>query len=158
MRRVEKLHIAVEQLGDALKAYFDGHFHSAIVLAGAAEQLLAAYVQKHGLIPAYSAMRAAIVKIANGLKARDGNASRATTEKDIGDLMNRVYNNSKHAGTKDLVVWMDPKLAAQEVIDRAISNYDVLFARSEYNLPDLPLAQNFMMESVQQVQMEEGET
>lgn len=156
MRRVEKLHIATEQLEDALKAYFDGRFHSAIVLAGAAEQLLAAYVQKHRLTPAFSEMRAAIVKIANGLKARDGNTGRPTTEKDIGDLMNRVYNNSKHAGTKDLVVWMDPKLAAQEVIDRAVSNYDVLFARGDYDLAAIPLAQQFMMETVQHVHMEEG--
>ena len=158
MRQVHKLDIAVEQLEDALKAYFDGRFHSAIVLGGAAEQLLAGYVAKHGLTPAWSQMRTAIVKIANALKAQDGDSTDPTTEKDIGDLMNRVYNNSKHAGTKDHVVWMHPKLAAQEVIDRAISNYDALFGRSEYNLADLPLAQRFMTESVEQVQMEERET
>jgi hypothetical protein len=116
---------------------------------------LAGYVAKHGLTPAWSQMRTAILKIANALRAEDGDSSGQTTEKEIGDLMNRVYNNSKHAGTKDHIVWMDPKLAAQEVIDRAVSNYDVLFARSDYNLSDLPLAQRFMTESVEQVRMEE---
>ena len=155
MRQVQKLDIAVEQLEDALRAYFDGRFHSAMVLAGAAEQLLAGYVRKHGLTPAWSQMRTAIVKIANALKAQDGNSGSPTTEKDIADLMNYVYNNSKHAGTKDHIVWMAPKLAAQEVIDRAISDYDVLFARNDYNLSELPLAQRFMTESVEQVRMEE---
>lgn len=158
MRQVQKLDIAVEQLEDALKAYFEGHFHSAVVLAGAAEQLLAGYVSKHGLTPAWSQMRSAIVNIANALKAQVGDTSSPTTDKDIGDLMNRVYNNSKHAGTKDHLVWMDPKLAAQEVIDRAISNYDVLFALGDYDLRDLPLAQRFMMESVEQVRIEEHGT
>jgi hypothetical protein len=155
MRQVQKLDIAVEQLEDALKAYFDGRFHSAIVLAGAAEQLLGGYVLKHRLTPAWSQMRSAILKIANALNEKDGHSGSPSTGKQIGDLMNRVYNHSKHAGAKDHTVWMDPKLAAQEVIDRAISNYDVLFGRNEYNLPDLALAQRFMTESVEQVQMEE---
>lgn len=155
MRQVQKLDIAAEQLEDALKAYFDGRFHSAIVLAGAAEQLLAGYVLKHGLTPAWSHMRTSILKIANALKEQDDHGSSLSTEKDIGDLMNRVYNHSKHAGAKDHGVWMDPKLAAQEVIDRAISNYDVLFGRGDYDLSDLPLAQRFMTEPVEQVQMEE---
>jgi hypothetical protein len=158
MRQVQKLHIATEQLEDALKAYFDGRFHSAVVLAGAAEQLLAGYVAKHGLTPAWSQMRTAIVKIANVLKAQEGNTGSPTTEKDIGDLMNHVYNNSKHAGTKDHIVWMDPKLAAQEVIDRAITNYDALSTRNDYNLSDLPLAQQFMMETVEQERIEGNET
>jgi hypothetical protein len=34
-RSIEKLQIALEQLEDALEAYFAGRFHSAIVLAAA---------------------------------------------------------------------------------------------------------------------------
>lgn len=57
MREAQRLEIAVERVEDALKAHFDGRFHSAIVLAGAAEQLLAGYVAKHGLTPARIELR-----------------------------------------------------------------------------------------------------
>ncbi len=53
MREAKKLDIAVEELEDALKAYFDARYHSAIVLAGAAEQLLAGYLLKNNQEPAW---------------------------------------------------------------------------------------------------------
>ena len=80
-----------------------------------------------------------------------------TTEKDIGDLLNRAYNHSKHAGKKDHVISFDPKFEANAIIDRAISNFDLLFSRPEYNLTDLPLAQQFRMESVEDITSEEAD-
>jgi hypothetical protein len=154
MQQVKKLDMAVEQLEDALTAYFNGRFHSAIVLAGAAEQLFAGYVLKHGMKPAWSQMRSIITKIANGLTQRETGTFGTTTEDDIGNLMNRAYNHSKHAGKKDHLVEMNPKFEAQELIDRAISNYDALFTRVEYDLPDIPLAQRFRMESVEHIHLE----
>jgi hypothetical protein len=65
--------------------------------------------------------------------------------------MNRVYNHSKHAGKTELEIDMDPKDEAARVIDRAISNYDQLFARVEHELPELPQAQRFRMESISNV-------
>lgn len=38
MEEVQKLNIVVEELEDALQAYFNDRFHSATVLAGAAEE------------------------------------------------------------------------------------------------------------------------
>jgi hypothetical protein len=146
MKQVEKLSMAVEQLEDALLAYFDRRFHSAIVLAGAAEQLLAGYVMKHGLTPTFPQMRTAITKLSHGPKTLDGSGGARTTEKDIGDLINQAYNNSKHAGTSDHTVWMNPKFEAQEIIDRAISNYDAVAWHSKYGLTYLPLAQQFKVE------------
>lgn len=154
MQQVQKLTMAVEQLEDALAAYFSGRFHSAIVLAGAAEQLFAGYVLKHDMKPAWSQMRSVITKIANGITQRDTGAVGTTTEDDIGDLMNRAYNHSKHAGRKDHLVEMNPRFEAQELIDRAISNYDALFARLDYDLPELPLAQRFRMESIEDIHFE----
>ena len=147
--------MAVEQLEDALKAYFDGRFHSAIVLAGAAEQLFAGHVLKHGMEPAWSQMRRTVTMIANGLLYRATGELGTTTEKEIGDLLNRAYNHSKHAGTKDHVIRMNPKFVARELIDRTVSNYDMLFERRDYSLPDIPLIQRFVHESVDQVQLED---
>ena len=138
--------MAVEQLEDALKAYFDRHFYSAIVLAGAAEQLLAGYVMKHGLTPSFPQMRTAITKLSQGSETRDGSGVAQTTEKDVGEQMNRVYNNSKHAGTDDHTIWMNPKFEAQEIIDRAISNYDAIAWHSKYGLTYLSLVQQFKVE------------
>ncbi|MBU1222789.1 MAG: hypothetical protein KKA22_06470 [Gammaproteobacteria bacterium] len=150
--------MAVEQLEDALKAYFANRYHSAIVLAGASEQLLAGYVLKHKMEPSWSQMRGAITKIANGLHQQVAGKPGMTTEKNIGDLLNRAYNHSKHAGTKDHIVLMNPKFEARELIDRCISNYDMLFARTDYRLQDIPLIQNFMHESINEVQFEDEAT
>ena len=38
------------------------------------------------------------------------------------------------------------------------ADYDVLFASNDYSLADLPLAQRFMTESVEQLRMEHRET
>lgn len=146
-KEIQKLDIAFEQLEDALDAYFKGRFHSAIVLAGAAEQLLAGYVQKHGQTPAWLQDRKVVTKIANGLKSRSESISKPTTEKQIGDLMNHAYNHSKHAGTKDHSLIFDAKFEAEAVIDRAISNFDMLEACGGYDLPELPLAQRFRVDS-----------
>ena len=145
MQEVRKIDMAVQQLEDALRAYFDGRHHSALVLAAASEQLFAGYMHLHEIKPAFSSMRTAIVKIANGLKSHEGGDFKPTTEKDIGDLLNRAYNHSHHAGKTELEVHMNPKFEAQETIDRAISNFDTLMFK--YDLAEVPLAQRFIMES-----------
>jgi hypothetical protein len=146
MRKIQKIDIAFEQLGDALEAYFAGRFHSALVLAAAAEQLFAGYLYKYGLTPAYINERYIITKLSNRLRYVSG--EKETTEKDIGAFLNRVYNHSKHAGKDELDVWMDAKDEARRVIDRAISNYDQLSLRIEHDLQDLPLAQRFRVEPI----------
>ena len=156
MAKISKLDIAIEQLEDALRSYFARRYHSAIVLAGAAEQLLAAYVMRHQVTPAWLEERRIITKIANGLRARDeGGDDEKTTEQDIGDLLNHAYNHSKHAGKKDHLISFNPRFESNAIIDRAISNFDALFSRSEYNLTDLPLAQEFRMESSDEVTLED---
>ncbi len=145
LRQIEKLQIAIEQLEDALEAYFAERFHSAIVLAGASEQLLAGYVLKHGETPSWVQTRGAVTRIANAL--RDDADKELTTEKQIGNFLNRAYNNSKHAGTSDHSVVMDPQYEAKAVIDRAITNLDVLEARGVEGLREVPLAERFMVES-----------
>lgn len=150
MQEVKKIDMAVQQLEDALTAYFNGRYHSALVLAAAAEQLFAGYLHLHGLEPAFSNMRKAIVKIANGLK--QASDPTLTTEKNIIKLLNRAYNHSHHAGSTELELWMNPKFEAQETVDRAISNFDAL--SSAYGLPVLPLSQRFSVESANEVALE----
>jgi len=151
MKEIKKLDMAVEQLEDALKAYFDGRYHSATVLAGAAEQLFAGYLLSHKQEPAWTNMRSAATKIANGLKQQSGAVEDPTTLDDMGKVMNHIYNNSKHSGSKDHVLRFDAKLGAQQVIDRTISNFDALSGRAEYDLPVIPLAQRFMTESIEDI-------
>jgi hypothetical protein len=156
MSPIDKLELAVQELDDALRCYFERRHHSALVLAAAAEQLFAGYVIKHGGTPAWRQDRLTITKIANGLRSLDdGSEHEGTSEKDIGDLLNRAYNHSKHAGKSDLTVEHDPVFEAQAALDRAITNFDFLCGRVEYSLPDLPLAQQFRMESVQGVPLGE---
>lgn len=151
LRDVEKRDIGIEQLDDSMKLYFDDHYHSAIVLAGAAEQLLAGYIMKHGGTPEWKRARSSLTKIANGLRELDGDGSKPITEKEIGDAMNRVYNNSKHAGKDGHTLLIDPKFEAQQVIDRALTNYLELFMYGKYDLPILPYAKKFLHESAEEV-------
>jgi hypothetical protein len=138
--------MAVQELEDALDAFFKGRYHSAIVLAAASEQLFGGYLLKYGLTSAYPHERSIITRIANVLRAE--NDEKETSEKAIGDLMNRVYNHSKHAGKTELKIEMDAKDEAARVIDRAISNYDQLFTLVEHDLPDLPQVQRFRTETI----------
>lgn len=154
LQEVEKLQIAIEQLEDALVAYFAGRFHSAIVLAGASEQLLAGYLLKYGQTPSWVQTRGIVTRIANAL--RDEPDEEPTTEKEIGDLLNRSYNNSKHAGTSDHVVVMDPHFEAKAVIDRAITNFDALDALGVTGLREISLAQRFMVESAAETSLGES--
>jgi len=154
-QNVQKIDIAIEQLDDALKAYFDGRYHSATVLAGASEQLLAGYVMKHNLTPAWKQARTSITKIANGLRSLQKMDPTPTTEKDIGVLLNYAHNHSKHAGKDEHTIWFDPRFEAQQIIDRAIANFDALFVLSDYrDLPELPLAQRFVLKSAEEAGLE----
>lgn len=146
IQQIEKIQIASEQLEDALSAYFAGRFHSALVLASAAEQLFAGYAIKHGETPAWKRSRSIVTRIANALRREEG--EKPTCEDDIGDLLNKAYNNSKHAGKSDHTVFMDPKFEANVAIERAIENYDVLERLGISELPDIPLTQRFIEESI----------
>ena len=146
MQRVQKINMALEELEDALESYFKGRFHSATVLAGAAEQLFAGYLHKYGQKPAWNGERTIITKIANSLRS-DAN-EKPTTEDKIGNLMNHAYNHSKHAGKADHDIEIDAKMESQRVIDRAISNYDQLFSHADLDLPVLPLVERFLLESI----------
>ena len=152
MQEVKKLDMAVQQLEDALTSYFNGRYHSALVLAAAAEQLFAGYMHLHEIEPAFSNMRRIIVKIANGLKSASGSTDKPTTEKNIGELLNKAYNHSHHAGKTELELRMNPKFEARETLDRAISNFDAL--SSKYDLPESPLAQQLFAESANEVSLE----
>lgn len=152
MEKVQKINMAVQELEDALEAYFKGRHHSALVLAAAAEQLFAGYLLKYGLTPAYPQERSNITMVANALRTESD--LEQTSEKGIGDLMNHVYNHSKHAGKNEHEVLMNAQNESRRVIDRAISNYDQLFTRLEHDLPDLPLAQRFLTDSISDVRIE----
>lgn len=101
-------------------------------------------------------MRKTVTLIANSLKEHANEPP--TTEDDIGKILNRAYNHSKHAGTKDHIVLMNPRFEAQELIDRCISNFDTLFRLHEYNLKDVPGIQEFMVNSINDALLQEDAT
>lgn len=153
MQEVKKIDMALQQLEDALAAYFGGRYHSALVLAAAAEQLFGGYLHLHGIDPAFSRLRTSIVKIANILNQKSGSNAKPTTERDIGDLLNNAYNESHHAGKTGLELFMNPRFEARETLDRAISNFNSLL--SGYELPDLPLVERFLAEAVDEIAIEQ---
>ncbi|VWX34069.1 conserved hypothetical protein [Limnobacter sp. 130] len=152
MQEVKKIDMALQQLEDALAAYFGGRYYSALVLAAAAEQLFGGYLHLHGINPAFSRLRTSIVKIANALKEKSGSDAKPTTERDIGDLLNNAYNQSHHAGKTGLELLMNPRFEARETLDRAISNFNSLL--SGYELPDLPLVERFLEEAADEITIE----
>ena len=117
MPAVERLSVACELLQQALRLYYEGGANYACLhLAGAAEDVLGAYVEKHGGESAFNNHRRASVRLSAYFSA-DGKAS---TEKAIGDVINFSKNRTKHGHG---LVDFDPKEEARQLLDRAVSNY-----------------------------------
>ncbi len=143
MRPVKKLTIAVEQLEDGLKAFFDQRYFSAIVLAGAAEELLGNYLKKHDLPNAFQEFKSVAAKIAETLESASASIKLSDVEKYVGDRMNRAYNECKHSSPRKDEIWLEPRSDAKDALDRALANYYLLFSLGEYRLTDIPLASQF---------------
>ena len=141
MKPVDKLDIACELLDRSLRLYYAGDSYFACLhLAGAAEEILGVYVEKHGRDSSFANFRSAAVRL-SGFLADDGAPS---TPKDIGDLMNHAKNNTKHGHG---VVNFDAKKEAKELLDRAATNY--YFLMNHYPVPETELIRRFNEELVQ---------
>lgn len=140
MKPTEKLEIACELLDRGLRLYYAGDsYFASIQLAGGAEEILGRYVESVGGEPAFANLRAAAVTI-SGLISEDGVES---TEKSIGDLMNHARNNTKHGSG---LVHFDPKKEAQELLDRAVTNY--YFLMNHFPLTETELTRRFTEDSL----------
>lgn len=124
--RLTALDIAERQLNSALRMWSEGEYISCITLAGAAEEILGKRMRKLGLEPSFDNLKQAIVSVARHL----GDIS-SDADKLVADLMNQTRNELKHyAG--DEALEFDLKSDAEEMLERAVSNYACLTG----NLPD----------------------
>lgn len=119
-QRLTALEIAERQLFGAIKMWSEGDYISCITLAGAAEEILGRRMRRLGLEPSFDNLKETIVKLAIYL---GDNAS--NIDKVVADLMNQTRNELKHyAG--DEALEFDLKSDAEEMLERAISNYTSL--------------------------------
>ena len=112
--------IAEQQLVAALKLWREQDFVSALTLAGAAEEILGKRLRKLGREPTFDQLRDLIVALAR----QEGDTS-PNLEKTIGDLLNSTKNELKHYGGDDSLSF-DLRADAQEMLERAVANYQAL--------------------------------
>jgi hypothetical protein len=133
-----KIIIACELLDRSLRLYYEGDSdYSSLHLAGAAEEILGAYVKKHGGETAFENLRSATVKISAYLDE----SSIESNPKEIADIMNHAKNNTKHGSGE---VSFSARAEAKDLIDRAIQNYCYLM--QFYELEETQLIMQFRHE------------
>ena len=112
--------IAEHQLIAALMLWRQHDYLSALTLAGAAEEILGKRLRKLGREPSFEQLRDLIVALAR----QEGDTSH-DLEKVIGDLLNSTRNELKHYSGDELLSF-DLRTDAQEMLERAIANYQAL--------------------------------
>ena len=142
---ISKLSVACELLESALIMYYRGDSYFATLhLAGAAEELFAAYLTRQGCKSAFESMRTDGVDLANALSTHDP----AMTAKDMAGLMNHGKNRTKHMDSVgDDVIGFEPLEEARDVLDRAVSDYYQLM--NHYSLPETDLVGRFNRDLMQ---------
>ena len=139
----EKLQVAVELLDRALRMYYEGNsYFAALHLAGGAEEVLGAYVERSGGESSFKSLQRGAVRISKFL-----NGGEESSSQDIALVMNHAKNRTKHMNSEgDDHVFFDPKIEARDLLDRAVSNYYALM--SFHELPETELVRRFNLELV----------
>ncbi|KWA39974.1 hypothetical protein WL27_15065 [Burkholderia multivorans] len=134
------LDVATELLTEALRLFLEGKaYFAALNLAGAAEEVFGKFVQANGGVPALHSVRALALKFEEALREDGDEVSPPTTEKDMADVINHAKNMTKHRITD---VDFDPKEEAQDLLDRAVQNYNSL--QSLLNLSEIALVNDYL--------------
>ncbi len=115
--RLTATEIAELQLMTALQMWHDGDFICCITLAGAAEEILGKRMRKLGLEPSFDNIKETIVKFARHFGEKDANI-----DKVVAELLNQTRNELKHYAGDELLEF-DIKADAEEMLERAVSNY-----------------------------------
>lgn len=137
-----KLAVATQQLDTALRLYFGRQeYFSALTLAGAAEEILAVYLKRHGQPNAFDEALDSSLRVYRWMFGKEGSRGR------MHKTVNRVKNASKHmAGKEDLSLRCNAREEAKQVIDRAVENYYRLMEYEEMN--ETPRIHRFNMHRV----------
>jgi len=124
--------------------YYDGNsYFAALHLAGGAEEVLGAYVERSGGESSFKGLQRGAVRLSKFLN--DGGVE--SKPKHIAAVMNHAKNHTKHMDPEEEDrVYFDPKIEAHDLLDRAVSNYYALM--SIYELPETELVRRFNLELV----------
>ena len=142
-----KKEIASQYLDDAIKCYEGGRYFSALTLAGAAEEILGKHLadgeralnlEAQSSLAFDNALRSKGIKewlkspgIAKLLGANGNDEWTEGSLKEIKDELNRPKNSAKHCdGPTDEAFNYDAKIAAGDIILRAIANFRRVFNHS----------------------------
>ncbi|MGH6846002.1 MAG: hypothetical protein ACREC0_00780 [Methylocella sp.] len=130
LKTYAKRDIATRLLETALKLYFNGGDGFAVIhLAAASEELLSGMIKEQresGVdLPALASERTAREKSIRAIGGiREVHGSPKKTEKEIGDYLNRVRNETKHYGSTDneeILVILEFEI--EETLHRSIDNF-----------------------------------
>ena len=136
--RVQKLDIAIEFIDDAIRLYDGKRYFSALHLAGAAEEIFAAYIVESGLEPIKTKDAKAAKKLGKALYKAD--VSLKELEK-IADTSKNAIKHATHKKSFDPEARVRPSVDAYRMIRRALKNADLIKA------PVSPLIYGFMARS-----------
>ena len=110
---LHKKAIAEAQLNTAIRCYLVDDYIPAVTLAGAAEEIYAAYVHTYQQRTALG-MYVKFMRIRGAIETKNALVNRA----------NKIRNEFKHHGSGNSErLWLDVKVAATIAIHRAIENY-----------------------------------
>jgi len=117
---VTKVAVACELLEESLHLYYrGGAYFAALHLAGAAEELLSAYLKEHGQTSSFADFCTDGVRAINHLQPAE-----PITGKDMALMLNHAKNRTKHMDSmSDSQITFDPKAEAHELLDRAIEDF-----------------------------------
>ncbi|AKJ28712.1 hypothetical protein [Caldimonas brevitalea] len=129
--------VAAELLDTALKLFYVGEcYYAALHLAGGAEELLAKLLEGQGRTAAFADMVEAVVTLSPLVDPGD-----PLDPKWVKWRLNEARNATKH-DRPDGHVRFDPRAEAQDLLDRAVSNY---YCAMEYvPLPETVLIRRFL--------------
>lgn len=117
---VAKITVACELLEEALGIYYrGGAYFAALHLAGAADELFAAYLKGHGQTSSFEDWCTGGVSAINHLQPSD-----PVTRKEMVHMLNHAKKRTKHMDSmSDGQITFDPKLEAHELLDRAVEDF-----------------------------------
>lgn len=132
-----KLAVATQQLDTALRLYFGGReYFSAITLAGAAEEILGVYLKLYKQPNAFESDLESSLRVYRWLHGEEGSRD------SMHNTINRVKISAKHMrGKNDTGLICDPREEAQDILDRAVTNYYRLMSFEE--LSETPRIRKF---------------
>ena len=120
-----QLQVAEAQLERSIQLFLDeGDYFSSATLAGAAEEIFGNLIREKGEIPSLDSFVTAMSSLLTDKEIRAiAPESKKSHRGIIASELNQYRNWLKHYMKDEFVSYIDPKEAAESLIDRACTNY-----------------------------------